>query len=418
MSALRQIFLIVIYVIGFVASDVYDYEWNCKDIESDTPLYKLKRYLFCDYDPGIRPGHEAKNTTDISTMIIPQKIVFDEDSATLEINTWLYIEWMDPYLTWKSEDHGDISRINVKSRDVWIPELYSLNTMYGEMTRIPETVCSLLKTGELTCFTPVQYTVSCVSDYTRWPWDLHNCTLQLAAWAYIDEEISFNNRSGIVIDWYEDTEEWVLSVPEISVTREKSKFSKNATFPTFTVSTVLTRIEGPLKSVFITPVIILTVVTLTILWLRPGSPERLMLACFNFLSHLLIIRDVHYKVPNSGSQVPNILIFYTNSFILSFVVLVLTCWLQKILEWKGEVPTWLASKIHVVLTSKVGKILSINVLDPKGSALLEDDADDNSTLVDSQPVNPKWENVVTVMGWFFLFSFGFIYFVMSLALLC
>ncbi|XP_015109583.1 acetylcholine receptor subunit beta [Diachasma alloeum] len=417
MKALRLTTLIVIYVIQFVSGEDNSFEFNCKIIEDGTPLYKLKRHLFCDYDPGIRPGHESKNNTVIDTTIIPRKITFNEDSATMEMHSWLFIEWQDPFLTWDPEEHDGIKDLHVRSREVWIPEVYSINPSYGDMSGIPETSCRLTDTGHLGCIPSIQYDVPCVPDYTHWPWDVHNCTLKLGAWAYSDEEISFKRGNGIVMNLYRDTEDWKMSFPVVGIRREKSKLSSNATFPIFMVSVLLTRTQTALKSVFVSPVIILTVVTLTILWLRPGSTERLMLSCFNLLGHLMVIRHIHYRVPNTGNDVPNILIFYNNSLILSSLVLILSCWLQKLLEWKREVPVWLASQVSVVLTSKVGQVLSINAMDPKGSALLEDDADDNSGLVDSQPKKSNWENVVTVIGWLLLFSFGFIYFVMSLALL-
>ncbi|XP_028981813.1 uncharacterized protein LOC107036256 [Diachasma alloeum] len=418
MSALRLITLIVIYVSGFVSTDEDIFEFNCKIIEDGTPLYKLKRHLFCDYDPAIRPGHGAKNATSVEVTIFPKYVQFRKWSASMEMNSWIFIEVYDPFLTWIPQEHDGIKFLSVRRSEIWTPELYTINPSRGDMSGIPDGNCKLSYDGEVQCVASVKYIIPCVSDYTHWPWDIHNCTLKMGAWAYSDEDIVFGSDTGIVIDHYRRIAEWKVSLPMMGIIKEKSKLSSNATFPSFAVSVLLTRTQTALKSVFVSPVIILTAVTLTILWLRPGSTERLILSCFNLLGHMVVIRHIHYSVPNTGNDVPNILIFYNNSLILSSLVLMLTCWLYKLLEWKREVPLWLASQVSVVLTSKVGQVLSINAMDPKGTALLEDDADDNSGLVDSQTKKSNWENVVTVIGWLLLFSFGFIYFVMSLALLC
>ncbi|XP_015109582.1 neuronal acetylcholine receptor subunit beta-3 isoform X2 [Diachasma alloeum] len=416
MNTLRLIALVVIYVSEFASTDDDFPELHCKLIENGTPLYKLKRHLFCDYDPGIRPRYGAKNTTVVHALIVPENFKFNMHRGSMEMNSHTYVGWEDPFLTWNPKEHDDIKMIVVRRSEIWIPELYSLNPD-GDMSGIPDTQCQLWNDGYISCSATIQYTVPCVSDYTHWPWDVHNCSLQMGASAYTGEDISFSHETGVAMKRHDETEEWKITRLGRGRTREKSKLSGNATFPMFTVSVLLRRTQTALKSVYFSPVIILTVVTLTVLWLRPGSTERLMLSCFNLLGHVIIIRHLHYSVPNTGNDVPNILIFYNNSLILSSLVLMLTCWLQKLLEWKREVPAWLASQVSVVLTSKIGQVLSINIMDTKGSALLQDDDDDNSGLVDSQSNNFNWENVVTVIGWLLLFSFGFIYFVMSLTLL-
>ncbi|XP_011308123.1 neuronal acetylcholine receptor subunit alpha-2 [Fopius arisanus] len=417
MSGLRLIVLLVIYVSGFVSTDEHHSKINCKIIDDGTPLYKLKKHLLCDYDPGIRPGHGSKNATVVQATVFPRNVFFTSYNSKMKINSWLFIEWFDPFLTWKPEEHDDIKRLFLRRKEIWIPEVYTMDPSGEDIKRIPDTKCRLSYTGEIICVPSISYIVPCVSDYTHWPWDTHNCTLQLGAWSYSDEEINFGNESGLIIDHYRRTDQWRISPPMMTMTSQKSKLSSNASFPSFTMSVLLTRTETALKSVFVTPVIILTVVTLTILWLRPGSIERLILCCLNLLGHLLILRHLHYRVPSTGKSVPNIVVFYNNSLILSALVLMLSCWLQKLLKSKREVPMWLVSHVSVILTSKVGQLLSINIMDPKGSALLQDDADDNSGLLDSQPKNYNWEDVVAVIGWLLLFTFGFTYFVMCLALL-
>ncbi|XP_063977344.1 uncharacterized protein LOC135162623 [Diachasmimorpha longicaudata] len=417
MSALRLIALTVIYVSGFVSTDKDISKFDCKKIKDGTPLYKLKRHIFCDYDPKIRPGHGDTNTTVLDVTIYPKFVKFMRWSGSLQVNSWLFIEWYDPSLTWSPKDHDDIDYLPIRKREVWTPELYTIYPSDGDRSSIPDANCKLSHNGKVQCAPAVKYRIPCVSDYTHWPWDVHNCTLQLGAWAHTGGEVTFGNDSGVIIDYYRRTAEWKISLPMMGIIRETSKLSNNVTFPTFAVSVLLTRTKTAFESIYISPVIILTVVTLTILWLRPGSTERLILCCFNLLAHMMIIRHLHYRVPHSGSDVPNILIFYNNSLIFSSVVMILTCWLQKILGWNREVPVWLASRVSLVLTSKVGQVLSINMMDPKESALLQDDADDNSGLVECRPVLPKWENVVTIIGWLSIFSFGFIYLIMCLVLL-
>ncbi|XP_011308124.1 neuronal acetylcholine receptor subunit alpha-5 [Fopius arisanus] len=417
MTPSRLIVLILIYVNRFVSAYDYFEDFNCKIIEEDTPLYQLKRHLFCDYDPQIRPGDASKNATEVHITVIPEYVQFMSHSSSMKLHSWLIVHWIDPFLTWKPDERDKIKEIAVRGNEIWFPEVYTMDPSDEDIGRVTDASCRLAYNGAIICIPSITYIVPCVPDYTYWPWDTHNCTLQLGAWGHSDQDITFGEDTGLVIDRYRGTDQWKISLPLMNITTRTSKLSGNATFPIFTVSVLLTRTQTVLKSVFVTPVIILTVMTMTILWLRPGSTERLILCCLNLLGHLLVLRNLHWKVPSTGRTVPNILVFYNNSLILSTLILILSCWLQNLLKSKREVPVWLVSQVSVILTSKVGQVLTINIMDPKGSALLQDDADDNSGLVNSQPKNSNWENVVTVIGWLLLFTFGFTYFIMCLALL-
>lgn len=51
---------------------------------------------------------------------------------------------------------------------------------------------------------------------------------------------------------------------------------------------------------------VMTVITLTTLWLDPGSIERLTVAYLNPVIHLICIKDLHWALPHNGSTVPGL----------------------------------------------------------------------------------------------------------------
>lgn len=98
---------------------------------------------------------------------------------------------------------------------------------------------------------------------------------------------------------------------------------------------------------------------------------------------------------------------------LAVVALILTCVLKQILDAKVSPPPWISSSVSMILSSKVGQILLLSILDPKASAWLEESADDNSDLVNSQtPKKSTWAYVTIILGWISFISFLLIYIIM------
>ena len=48
---------------------------GCKKLENTTPLLRLKKYLFCDYDSTVRPNHH-KVVTNITLRLMPKMMEF------------------------------------------------------------------------------------------------------------------------------------------------------------------------------------------------------------------------------------------------------------------------------------------------------------------------------------------------------
>lgn len=53
--------------------------------------------------------------------------------------------------------------------------------------------------------------------------------------------------------------------------------------------------------VFITPMIVLTMLTLTVLYLDCRSLERMAVSCSNFICHLICLFDLHWYMPSNGA---------------------------------------------------------------------------------------------------------------------
>lgn len=109
-------------------------------------------------------------------------------------------------------------------------------------------------------------------------------------------------------------------------------------------------------------------------------------------------------------------LFYEDSFIMASCSLILTSILRHLQELTVDAPTWITSASVFILNSKVGQIFLVSFMDPKVSASLELNAEDNANLVSLDRKESTWRYTSILIGWLAFLSFSFTY-VILLALL-
>lgn len=87
------------------------------------------------------------------------------------------------------------------------------------------------------------------------------------------------------------------------------------------------------------------------------------------------------------------------SYALACFTLIITSILRHLLELTTETPTWIATRTSTIVKSKIGRILLISILDPKASAELETEAEDNANLVSSKKNEVSWKHVAMLISW-------------------
>lgn len=106
------------------------------------------------------------------------------------------------------------------------------------------------------------------------------------------------------------------------------------------------------------------------------------------------------------------MLFYENSLILAAFSLILTSVLRHVQELNTDAPVWLSSVTISILKSKVGQVFLVSILDPKVSAIMERNADDNTNLVSFDRKESTWKYISILIGWIAFLSVLFVYVVM------
>lgn len=91
-------------------------------------------------------------------------------------------------------------------------------------------------------------------------------------------------------------------------------------------------------------------------------------------------------------------LYYENSLSLATFSLLLTMILSKLEKSNTKAPEFLTSITSDILKSKMGKVLFINMLDPKAYVGLKEVEDDTILIATKKKEHP-WKYVTILIGW-------------------
>ncbi|XP_043527050.1 acetylcholine receptor subunit beta-like [Frieseomelitta varia] len=266
------------------------------------------------------------------------------------------------------------------------------------------------------------YTTFCESDHTWWPYDVMNCTIHIGSWSYASDEInlrpSFTDASNVFAEnSMEENLGWEVANISESERIIKSKFGLDFTTDLLSYNILLKRHASMYATMYVTSAIVLMTMTLMTLWLEPSSTERMVVANMNFILHLLCLLDLQWKLPFNGIHPPQLILFYEKSLSLAAFSLILTSILRYVQQLNTEAPTWITLTTVSILKSRIGQIFLVSILDPKVSARIEMNADDNTNLVSLDKKESTWRYTSILMGWLAFLSVSFVYAIMLIIFL-
>ncbi|XP_076173350.1 uncharacterized protein LOC143149665 [Ptiloglossa arizonensis] len=394
---------------------------HCKNIQN-APLIQLNNRLFCNY-MNVRPTENYRNKTTVNVSLQRQHFSVDEYSDMLNLHILMKVTWRDEYLTWTPSEYENIKFIEIVRDKIWLPDitLHSPSTLSSDMGKMN---CLLESTGRMNCLSDVLYSVHCESDHTWWPYDLKNCSIEIASWSYSTDDVLLNfatqaENNVFASRWrtmIETDSQWEVIGISTNEYLTNSKFNTNLDTTVLSYNILLRRHAGVHSAITVTTAIVLMTMTLVTLWLEPKSTERMLIANLNFVFHLLGLLQLQWVLPFSGIHLPKLLLFYEDSFIMASCSLILTSILRHLQELTVDAPTWITSASVFILNSKVGQIFLVSFMDPKVSASLELNAEDNANLVSLDRKESTWRYTSILIGWLAFLSFSFTY-VILLALL-
>ncbi|KAL6255302.1 hypothetical protein P5V15_013642 [Pogonomyrmex californicus] len=397
----RKFFPVLLFILNIMCIDVTANNRQTCSLENKSTMVKLKRNLLCEYDSDVRPVQNNNNKTRVDFHLKPYFFEYTQESESFELHTWVAMSWNDSHLTWDPEQYDNIKWLPVEGYQIWIPDILMHNEKIGESLFSYQHKCWVSKQGTVKWLMAAKYVSYCVSDNTWWPYNIMNCTIQFGSWSHSGDEIELNLYQNVSLQQTVESKnvEWDLLNLYVTRWEDRYKFNSGSTTKMLSYHFILRRHWGIIRIVYLTPPIVLMVITLTTLWLESKSFERMILANINFICHLLAIQDMHWEIPKSGFNTPKMLFFYESSLGIAAFALILTSILRQLQELTTEPPMWISTGTTSILHSRIGRILLVSILDPTATAKIEVDADDNTDLVQSNSKKSPWRYVVVLIGW-------------------
>ncbi|XP_011869421.1 PREDICTED: neuronal acetylcholine receptor subunit alpha-2-like [Vollenhovia emeryi] len=390
---------------------------QCKHLENLTPLLRLKRHLFCDYDSTLHPNYP--NTTNVTMILMPKLMDFGRDNGILSLHSWISLTWTDPQLAWTMSDYDEISFIQIRSSQTWVPDLGIQNS--GDMStnqhELPATDCLLYNSGLFSCVPAMKLISKCNPDYTYWPYAKFQCSVRFTSLLYTEKELNLLiDGKGINMDDYANNTIWDLKF--INSTREVKKYKccPNDSFPIINYNFLLTHYHHSKQYSSIAPAIALILLTLTVFCLDIKSIERMAVASLNLVCHMYSFYHAFWIIPFNSVNTPNILLFYHESLALATFAILLTAFLRKLEDTSTEIPKWISFTTTLVLSNRIGRFLIVK--DEYKIADRDNVTEENSDIPRSEPSmkESSWKYLVAIIDWLSFVCVIFIY-VISLIIL-
>lgn len=187
----------------------------------------------------------------------------------------------------------------------------------------------------MSCIPPCSHDAKCQSDYSRWPFDVQNCSLHIGTWVNSGEEIDFKLLKTVISESERDSQSRSWRLIQATYRRNPGNFSEaKSTYPsltfTFTIqrhsATYAAMILGPalgkwdyspshvttiwiwkLNRLFcVTVFIVFVAFNLIALWIDPENIQRIIILAISMFAHLYYLQWQSWLVPNNGDDCPDI----------------------------------------------------------------------------------------------------------------
>ncbi|CAD7086208.1 unnamed protein product [Hermetia illucens] len=354
------------------------------DVNSKNTEARLQQQLLCSYDKSIRPVGNSKNRTTVKVKMFVKSFEYDDVEGKLTINSWLSLRWTDEHLKWNAKDFDNIGTTNIHSDDIWMPDLALYNS---KTTQFSETCtsshCIVYSNGAVSCIPPCSHEAICRSNYKYWPFDTQNCSLHLGSWVHKGEEIDYQTlMSGIERSKLQHNE-WKIVNTYVKKNPGNYSCCPDETYPSLHYTFIIERHSASEQAFILAPAMILVALNLISLWLSPTCSERIIICIVSLFSHFIFIQQLSWLVPKNGEIVPNAILFFRDSLVISAVLILNTVILRGLLSTEATTPIWVKNLTESLKNNTIGNaVFSKPYLINRTPLNNDSGADDASNLIE------------------------------------
>uniref|UniRef100_A0A182Y636 Neurotransmitter-gated ion-channel ligand-binding domain-containing protein n=1 Tax=Anopheles stephensi TaxID=30069 RepID=A0A182Y636_ANOST len=142
----------------------------------------------------MRPRKDNTQSVNITVAYYVLTYELEEADDLMKLGVWMELKWTDEYLRWNSTQWSGIERIAINSDEIWLPDFRHYSSYYNpeELPDCANPKCSVAPNGTVTCLPVCGMNAKCDADYSRWPFDLHRCSMYYGTWAHSMDEVDIH----------------------------------------------------------------------------------------------------------------------------------------------------------------------------------------------------------------------------------
>ncbi|KAF9823555.1 hypothetical protein SFRURICE_011408 [Spodoptera frugiperda] len=306
---------------------------------------QLRKDLKCNYKIFDPPPHNGSSFP-VNVKFVMKRFNFNSEEDTFSVQTRMFVSWNDPRLQWNPEKYYGIDATEMTVLNIWAPTLTLVNSVSSDDfdDRFYFARCNIYSDGDVRCVRRVTHDAACDVNLTDWPYDQQECSLIFEAADVRSMKIHINASSRVFSMWgAEYGAEWI-----ITDYKQETNYSSNKQLK---LTFVVEREARGLAAIVVYPAMILTVMSVTVLFMDVRRPVRLGLASFCLLCHHYFLCELAGNIPTKNTKPPNLLLYYRASVVLSLVSMLLTCVLGKICRLKSAPQNYIISFNNLVFES-------------------------------------------------------------------
>ncbi|KAF9417743.1 hypothetical protein HW555_005250 [Spodoptera exigua] len=306
---------------------------------------QLRKDLKCDYkifDPPPQNG----SSFPVNIKFVMKKFSFNSEEDTFSVQARMFVSWNDPRLRWNPEKYYGIDVTEMSVMNIWAPTIALVNTVSAEdfENKFYIARCKIFSDGDVQCVRRVTHDAFCNVNLAHWPYDQQECHLIFEASdsKWLKTQINATSRIFSMLG-AEYGAEWMITDYKQEANHSSSKQVK--------LTFVVDREATGLAAIVVYPAMILTFLSMTVLFMDVRRPIRLGLASFCLLCHHYFLCELAENIPKKNIQPPNLLLYYRASVVLSLLIMLLTCVLGKICRLKSAPQNYVISFNNFALES-------------------------------------------------------------------
>ncbi|XP_031638011.1 neuronal acetylcholine receptor subunit beta-3-like [Contarinia nasturtii] len=305
---------------------------------------KLKNHLLCDYDQDSGPD----SLINVTAALIVESFAFNRYDGSLTVSGWLNMSWTDEHLVWEPAEHDGIKSFVESSLSIWQPDISLHNNHITSNINCNPTNCRIKSNGTVICIPSCMFAATCIPDYYRWPFDKQVCHLLLGGYAYYDDVVPF-----------------IFTLLKTTI-EQNTVYSENMEWKIIENTTIsaanslvflkLERHAGVYTIYIFIPAFSLMLLNLLSLWVDTENYQRIILLALSVSGHWIYMQHLYSVIPHNGDTVPDLLIYFRDSLLLSLILIVNTIIVHRMTAGSKQTPKLIERITTYMDNNRIGQL--------------------------------------------------------------